>query len=42
MKLAKDFIKAIKASRDNEAQEQRNEKERQEILQLKKLIGEDE
>ena len=40
MNLVKDFIEVIKSFRLKEAQEQRNEKERQEIVQLKNLIGE--
>jgi len=39
---AADFITWVKAFRYKEAEEQRNEKERQEIVQLKKLVGEEE
>tara|TARA_R110000824_G_scaffold244451_1_gene433215 strand:+ start:1327 stop:1455 length:129 start_codon:yes stop_codon:yes gene_type:complete len=42
MTLAKEFIEVIKAFRHKEAEEQRTEKERQEIVQLKNLIGEEE
>ena len=42
MNLDEDFITAIKAFRCKEAEEQRNEKERQEIAQLIKLVGEEE
>lgn len=42
MKIDEDFIKAIKAFRYKEAEKQRKEKEIQEIIQIKKLIGEEE
>jgi hypothetical protein len=42
MSLDEDFIKIIKAHRHKEAQKQRKEKEAQEILQIKKLVGEEE
>jgi|TARA_R110000824_G_scaffold398090_1_gene601740 hypothetical protein len=42
MNPEKDFIEAIKAFRHKEGEEQRKEKERQEIVQLKNLIGEEE
>tara|TARA_R100000365_G_C2698136_1_gene37590 strand:+ start:168 stop:296 length:129 start_codon:yes stop_codon:yes gene_type:complete len=42
MNIDEDFIKAIKAIRYKEAEQQRKEKEIQEIIQIKKLIGEEE
>ncbi len=42
MNIDEDFIKAIKTFRYKEAQKQRKEKELQEKIQLKKLIGEEE
>jgi|TARA_R110002020_G_scaffold475894_1_gene713821 hypothetical protein len=42
MNPTEDFIKAIKEFRRKEAEKQKKEKEDLSILQLKKLMGEDE
>ncbi len=42
MSPTEDFIQAIKEFRRKEAQKQRTEKENLRIIQLKKLMGEDE